>query len=813
LERGCRFNGAYRFDRQPVCIAQFTIAADAATILRMLMKFRFSALVISRVFRIMLATAIVLAIVSSLAAQNSSAPPSAAKRAITEKDLFNFVWIGDPQVSPDGSHAAFTRVVTDEKRTGYETSIWIVATSGNESPMRLTNGKHDAHPRWSPDGKRLAFVRGGEKDDSGKPRPSQIAILPLAGGEAHIITDLPKGAASPVWSPDGKRIAFSSTTTQEDIEKEQRKKKDEKANGANAKDSASAGSPAASGADSDSERESDIHIITRAVYRDTDEGYIDFKRHDHIWVIDVPTTSDEAAKPQQLTSGEYDEGNVLWANDGSRIYFLTSHVDEPYYETGSTDIYSIAASPATSAASSATTTPEKLATVPMDIFNLALSPDGRRVAFHGSVTQPVRSYSQPNLWIMDLTPNAQPRNLTASYDFDMGSAVGGDNVAPRGGGRPALCWSPDGRWIFDMVEKHGHTPLVRVDAQTGAVTEITHGDQAVLGFSITPDARTTVALVSTPVMIGDLFTVSMDESQNGAQTRITDANKTLWSQLNLTAPDEINYKSFDGLPIQGWIQKPPDFDPSKKYPMILNIHGGPHTAYGWVFDHEFQFMAAKGYVVLYINPRGSTSYGQDFGNIIQYHYPGDDYRDLMVGVDEVLKRDYVDPKKLGVTGGSGGGVLTDWTVTQTDRFAAAVSQRDISNWASWWYTADFTLFQPRWFKLPPFQDPKDYANRSAITFVEKIHTPMMFILGQADYRTPQDSGGEQLFRALKFLKRPTAMVVFPRETHELSRSGEPWHRIERLDNIVGWFDKWLMGVPHPEYEVRPETPGTKAAGR
>ena len=616
-----------------------------------------------------------------------------------------------------------------------------------------------------------------------------------------------------MWSPDGKRIAFSSTATQEDIEKEQRKKKDEKANGANAKDSASAGSPAASGADSDSERESDIHIITRAVYRDNDEGYIDFKRHDHIWVIDVPTTSDEAAKPQQLTSGEYDEGNVLWANDGSRIYFLTSHVDEPYYETGSTDIYSIAASPATSAASSATTTPEKLATVPMDIFNLALSPDGRRVAFHGSVTQPVRSYSQPNLWIMDLTPNAQPRNLTASYDFDMGSAVGGDNVAPRGGGRPALCWSPDGRWIFDMVEKHGHTPLVRVDAQTGAVTEITHGDQAVLGFSITPDARTTVALVSTPVMIGDLFTVSMDESQNGAQTRITDANKTLWSQLNLTAPDEINYKSFDGLPIQGWIQKPPDFDPSKKYPMILNIHGGPHTAYGWVFDHEFQFMAAKGYVVLYINPRGSTSYGQDFGNIIQYHYPGDDYRDLMVGVDEVLKRDYVDPKKLGVTGGSGGGVLTDWTVTQTDRFAAAVSQRDISNWASWWYTADFTLFQPRWFKLPPFQDPKDYANRSAITFVEKIHTPMMFILGQADYRTPQDSGGEQLFRALKFLKRPTAMVVFPRETHELSRSGEPWHRIERLDNIVGWFDKWLMGVPHPEYEVRPETPGTKAAGR
>jgi dipeptidyl aminopeptidase/acylaminoacyl peptidase len=769
---------------------------DAVVSLRIPMKFRSSALVI--VVTIFVLTIIVLAIVTPLAAQNSSPQATAAKRAITEKDLFSFVWIADPQVSPDGSRAVFTRVVTEEKRTGYETSIWMVATSGHETPVRLTNGKHDTHARWSQDGGRIAFVRGGEKDDSGKPRPPQIAILPLTGGEARIITDLPKGAAGPVWSPDSKRIAFSSSTTAEDIEKEQRKKNDAKASGGNVKESAAK-------PDSDGDRESDIHIITRAVYRDNEEGYLDFKRHEHIWVIDVPATSDEPAKPLQLTSGDYDEGEIVWTHNGSRIYFLTSHIDEPYYETGSTDIYSVASSPAMPGGA-----PEKLATVPMDIGDFTLSPDGRRVAFHGAITQPVRSYSQPDLWVMDLAANAQPRNLTADYDFDMGSAVFGDNAAPRGGNGATLHWSPDGRRLFDIVAKQGRTPLVRVDAQTGAVTELTHGDQAVLDFSVTPDARNAVALVSTPVMIGDLFAVSM--SENGTQTRITDANKTLWSQLNLTAPEEINYKSFDGLPIQGWIQKPPDFDPAKKYPLILDIHGGPHAAYGWVFDHEFQWMAAKGYVVLYINPRGSTSYGQDFGNVIQYHYPGDDYRDLMVGVDEILKRGYVDPKKLGVTGGSGGGVLTNWTVTQTDRFTAAVSQRDISNWASWWYTADFTLFQPKWFKAPPFQDPKDYADRSAITFVEKIHTPMMFILGQADYRTPQDSGGEQLFRALKYLKRPTAMVVFPRETHELSRSGEPWHRIERLDNIVGWFDKWLMGVPHPEYEVRPDKRGTKSAG-
>jgi dipeptidyl aminopeptidase/acylaminoacyl peptidase len=763
------------------------------------MKFRF--------FAAAIAVSIVLfATVTPLPAQNSSVRAEAAKRPISEKDLFDFVWIADPQISPDGSRAVFTRVVTDEKRTGYETSVWIVPTSRNAAPERLTNGKHDAHARWSPDGTRIAFVRGGEKDDSGKPRPPQIAILSLSGGEANVITDLPKGAAGPVWSPDGRRIAFSSSTTPEDIDKENRKKNDAKAGGANPKESTSPTSSAPK-ADSDGEHESDIHIITRAVYRDNDEGYLDFKRHDHIWVIDVPTASDEPAKPLELTSGDYDEGEIVWTADGSRIYFLTSRIDEPYYQTPSTDIYSVSSSP-----SSAGLKPEKLASIPMGIGDLTLSPDGRRIAFHGSVTEPVRSYSQPDLWVMELTPNAHPRNLTAGYDFDIGSSVFGDNQAPRGGGGTTLHWSPDGGSLFDITAKQGRTPLVRVDAQTGAVSEITRGDQAVLDFSITPDARTVVALVSTPVMIGDLFTISMNDTQNGAETRITDANKVLWSELNLTAPEEINYPSFDGLHIQGWIQKPPDFDPSKKYPLILNIHGGPHAAYGWVFDHEFQWMAAKGYVVLYINPRGSISYGQDFGNIIQYHYPGDDYRDLMAGVDEVLKRGYVDPHKLGVTGGSGGGVLTDWTVTQTDRFAAAVSQRDISNWASWWYTADFTLFQPNWFKAPPFRDPKDYADRSAITFVEKIHTPMMFILGQSDYRTPQDSGGEQLFRALKFLKRPTAMVVFPRETHELSRSGEPWHRIERLDNIVGWFDKWLMGTPHPEYDVHPETPGVKSAG-
>jgi dipeptidyl aminopeptidase/acylaminoacyl peptidase len=724
---------------------------------------------------------VIIMLVASMAAQEATQPVGSQKRSLTETDLFHFVWVANPQLSPDGARVVFTRVTVDEKRTGYETSIWISASNGKESPVRMTNGKHDAQPRWSPDSTRIIFVRGGDKDESGKPKPGQLAMLSLAGGEASTITDLPKGASNPVWSPDGKQIAFVSSSTQDDIQKAQRKK------------NAKPGDNQAEG-----EHESDVHVINRAVYRSNDEGYLDPKRHAHIWLVQVPTAADELPKPVQLTNGNFDESQLVWSHDGSRIYFLTRRIDEPYYELPSTDIYSIPAVGGNS---------EKLSTVPMSIGDLVLSPDGRQLAFHGAVAQPVRSYSQPDLWIMEVAPDAKAQNLTSAYDFDMGSSVGGDNAAPRGGRGRALYWSRDGRWLFDIVEKQGRSPIVRVDTRTGAVTEVTRGDEAVVDFSVNGDASTMVALVSSPVMIGDLFAIASD----GTETRITDFNGKLWSQLNLTPPEEVNYTSFDGKRIQAWVQKPPDFDQQKKYPLILDIHGGPHSAYGWVFDHEFQWMAAKGYVVLYVNPRGSTSYGQEFGNIIQYRYPGDDYRDLMIGVDELLKRGYVDQKKLGVTGGSGGGVLTDWTITHTDRFSAAVSQRDISNWASWWYTADFTLFQPNWFKAPPFEDPQDYNNRSAITFVKDIHTPVLFVLGESDFRTPQDSGGEQLFRALKYMKRPTAMVVFPRETHELSRSGEPWHRIERLEYILGWFDRWMMGGPHPEFDLNPTPLATTSA--
>jgi dipeptidyl aminopeptidase/acylaminoacyl peptidase len=715
-------------------------------------------------------------------------PAAAQKRNITEKDLFAFNWIGDPQVSPDGSRVAFVKVTVNDKQDGYNTSIWTVSTTNGET-HQLTSGTRDSSPRWSPDGNYLVFVRITEKD--GRPDVPQLFMLAMAGGDSFQFTSLARGAGQPQWSPDGKWIAFANSANPEDLAKQKEMQKEGLPTPAPAATNAQPASPASSPSPAkktEEKRESDVRVITRAVYRSNGAGYLDYKHPGHIWVIAAPHNADEKVWPRQLTSGKFSEDNVTWSRDSAQIYFTADRSDEPSYELPSTTIYSIPANGGE---------PAKLTTFDMEAGGFAVSPNGKQLAFVASIGQPVKSYQQSDLWVMDISPNAKPRNLTGDFDYDVGAGVGGDNTAPRGGGGNPPLWSADGRSVMEVCGKEGKANLESFDVGSGKPTDVTTGNQAVVGFRATADASRLALLISTPTRIGDLFWL---ERRGSTPKQLTHLNDELFSHLNLTEPEEIWYRSFDGKKIQAWVQKPPDFDPNKKYPLILNIHGGPHAAYGFVFDHEFQWMAAKGYVVLYPNPRGSTTYGQEFGNIIQYNYPGDDYKDLMAGVDELLKRGYIDEKKQGITGGSGGGVLTNWSIGHTTRFAAAVSQRDISDWASWWYSADFTQFQPAWFKGAPFEDP-DFKARSPITYIDKVTTPLMLILGEADWRTPTGAGGEQMFRALKYRKIPTVMVRFPNESHELSRSGQPWHRIERLQHIVGWFDKWLMGVAKPEYET------------
>ena len=551
------------------------------------------------------------------------------------------------------------------------------------------------------------------------------------------------------------------------------------------------GEQAEKGEKAGEEHESDVRVITRAVYRFNGRGYLDRDRPAHVWTVAALGEGAALPTPKQVTRGEFDEDGIAWSPDGSEIFFTSNRETEPYYLEPDSDLYAVAAGGGEV---------KRVVDIDGSIGEFAFSPDGRRIAFRGILNgRPSRSYDQPDLFVVDRAPGATPRNLTAGYDYDVGSGLTGDQRAPRGASPAVLAWTKDGRAIVTATSERGRANLLRFDAASGQPAPLTTGDHEVMSSSATPDGSRFALVISTPTSVGDLFVL---DAAGGPPRPLTHFNDGLLSELSLTAPEEITYRSFDGRTIQAWVQKPPDFDPAKKYPLILNIHGGPHAAYGYTFDHEFQWMAARGYVVLYPNPRGSSAYGQEFGNVIQYHYPGDDYKDLMAGVDELVRRGYVDPKRLGVTGGSGGGILTNWTITQTPRFAAAVAQRSIADWAGFWYTADFTLFTPRWFRGAPWEDPADFAARSPITHIAKVTTPLMLIEGEADYRTPPADGGEQMFRALKFLKKPTVMVRFPDESHELSRSGKPWHRVERLQHIVGWFDKYLQGKSVAAYEVR-----------
>ena len=696
----------------------------------------------------------------------AAAPALAQKRDITEKDLLQFVWVADPQISPDGSQVAFVRVAVDDKKDQYDTGLWVARTDGAEAPRRLTVGTRDTGPRWSPDGRWIAFVRAVEKD--GRPQPPQIHVLALDGGEARAITDMPRGAGNPQWSPDGRTIAFSSSARPDELVKDDGK-----------------------GEPKDKPRESDVRVVTSAVYRANgvaDFGYVDPDRPSHIWTVAVADTSTALATPKQITSGEFAEGNFQWTADGARLTFVSTRVKEPYYHSPDSDLYSVAA-----AGGEIT----KVASIEGTIGDYAFSADGKRLAFVGTLAgTPVRSYSESDLWVMDL-PSGAPRNLTAAYDFDVDGGIGGDQRAPRGAAPSGPVWSRDGRTIYVKVGEQGDANLKRIDAASGKVEAVTTGKHDLMAYSADAQGQKFAAVLSSQTVLGDLHVV---DAATGTTKKLSSFNDELFGQLKLSEPEEFWYTSFDGKKIQGWILKPPSFDASRKYPLILEIHGGPHSAYGNTFTHEFQWMAAKGYVVVFTNPRGSSNYGQDFGNIIQFRYPGDDYKDLMAGVDEVLKKGYVDEARMGVTGGSGGGLLTNWVVTQTNRFKAAVSQRDISDWTTFWYTSDFWLFNPTWFRKAPFEDPADFAQRSPITHVRNIQTPLMFILGDEDWRTPPSAGGEQLFRALKYLKRPTVMVRFPDENHELSRAGKPWHRVERLQHIVGYMDKYLLGKNSSTYE-------------
>ncbi|HET8623532.1 MAG TPA: S9 family peptidase [Gemmatimonadales bacterium] len=671
------------------------------------------------------------------------------RRPITERDLLRFRWVADPQIGPDGRQVAYVLVSANEKHDRYEASIWIVGTDGT-APRRLTTGPDDVAPRWSPAGDALVFLRSVNR------QPPQLWRLPLDGGEPRRLTNLAKGASAPVWSPDGKQLAFTSTSRPGDTP-------------------------------GDTAGKSDVRVITRAEFRRDAAGWDDPARAENIWVVPVPAGNDSAAAARPVTSGPYDEDDLRWAPDGSRIYFTSDRVVEPYYADPDANVYAVSVNGGAI---------DTIADINGPIANAAFAPDGRALAFTGFVNPARRqSSTQTELFVWR---DGKATSLTTDYDFDVGDVILGDQRPPRGGsGSAPLVWLADGRTVVTLTTEHGRSNLMRFDAVSGRRETLTTGNHEIAAYTATADGSRFALTQSDPTQPLELFLL---ETGSRRTTRLTGHNDSLLAELDLAEPEELWYRSFDGQRIHAWVYKPSGLGATRSAPLILNIHGGPHAAYGWSFFHEFQLMAARGYVMLAPNPRGSTSYGQEFANIIQYRFPGDDYRDLMVGVDTLVGRGWLDTTKLGVTGGSGGGILTNWTITQTNRFAAAVAQRSIADWAGFWYTADFTLFRPSWFRSTPFQNPEEFLARSPVRYAERITTPLMLIEGESDLRTPSGQGGEVMFRALKALRKPVVMVTFPGEPHGLSRMGKPSHRIERLEHILNWFDKYLLGKPIAIYD-------------
>jgi len=686
-------------------------------------------------------------------ARPGAAGTGANRRPMREDDLLSFVWVADPRISPNGRRVAFTRVHVDRDGDEYRTAIWVADTEGGGA-RPLTSGKWDSQPRWSPDGRRLAFVRKSSSEE-----PPQLHVLPMDGGEASALTTLAKGASSPSWSPDGSRLAFLSGTD-----------------------------PALDEPKKEKPKNAPARLVTKPVFRWNDQGFIDLEHLDHMWVIDA-----SGGTPRQLTRGRFADQSPGWARDGRRVLFVSDRREEPWFGVDEAGVYAVSA---TLAAPTDGGGMERLVDYPGMVMAYA-ERTGGGIATIGKVTAGrAATYDQMDVLLCE-GPGSAPRRLNGARDHAYGEAVNSDQHAPRGGGEIPFAWSADGGSVLTLASREGGGMLVRVDLASGTTNAITPRDRDLVCGTSTPDGRWWACVMGSVRTPGELVLV---DATTGAMKTLFAPNDELLSGLALGNVEELWVDAHDGRRLHGWVVTPPDFDPARAHPLVLQIHGGPHTAYGFGFFHEFQVLAGAGHVVLYTNPRGSTSYGEEFATLIQYAYPGDDFDDLMTFVDTLIARGSVDPKRLGVTGGSGGGLLTNWIITRTDRFAAAITQRCVSDWASMVWSSDFTLFTESWFKRQPHIDPHEYIARSPVYAADRIHTPLMVIHSEEDWRTPIGQG-EAMFRALKVQRKPVVMVRFPGENHELSRSGAPSRRVQNQQHIRRWFGHWLMGEPAPEYEV------------
>jgi dipeptidyl aminopeptidase/acylaminoacyl peptidase len=668
---------------------------------------------------------LLVALIATAAGAQQQAPK--ARSAFTARDLFDLEWAGDPAISPDGRQVVFARARYDIMKDGRRSALWIANADGSGVRPLLATDRQASSPLWSPDGSRILFA----STIGGHPA---LVVRSMQSGRETILTRRADTWGGVSWSPDGKSIAFTMFVPVEQKEPVELVPP----RGANW------GPP--------------LRYIERLHYRTDGQGY---RRPGYTHIFLLPLGG---GTPRQVTDGPFDDDAPVWAPDGQSLVFSANHSADADDDPFESEIYEV------DIASGAVT---QLTHRNGPDNSPAVSPDGKLIAYSGFDDRG-QGYETTHLYVMN-RDGSQPRRLAPTLDRDLNGGV----------------WSTDGTGLYVQYDDQGDTKLAFLplagdvrnlaDHLGGLSIDRPYGSAQ---FVVSRDGRFAFTLAG-PDHPADLAT-----GKAGTPiVRVTNLNADIRATRKLATVEEIWFtSSFDQRRIQGWITKPADFDPRRKYPLVLDIHGGPFENYGARFSAVNQLYAADGFVVLYANPRGSTSYGGEFANLIHQDYPGHDYDDLMSGVDAVIARGYVSPDSLFVTGGSGGAILTTWIVGHTKRFRAAVAAKPMVNWVSSVLTSDDGLVFARYmFGTMPWEDPDSYRAHSPLAYVGNVATPTMLITGEEDVRTPS-SEAEQFYTALKLRRIPTAMLRIPDASHSVEAKGS--NLLAQFVYTIGWFDKY-----------------------
>lgn len=672
---------------------------------------------------------------------------NAGRRRFAVEDMLRWKVAGAPDLSPDGSWVVCPLTVADETTNGYETQLWLVAASSTAgattppAPRRLTTARsRDAGPRWSPDGSRIAFVsdRGGTK---------QIWVIPVDGGEARPLTSGSLSPADLAWSPDSKWVAFVGKPEPADP-------------------------PSGTG-----RREpSDVRVISRLHYKQDGEGFWDGRWRQ----VFIAPASGGAVR--QVTQGDYDHLTPAWSPDGVFLaYTGNASPDADLVEAA--DVWIV---PATDG----TAVPRRLTRTVGPAESPAWSPDGTQVAYIGHDNE-FGGATLPQIWVVP-AGGGEPTCVTRGYEGSIGRHMSGDVRSLPGSG--GLTWAPDGTRLYFLTTERGTGQVASVAVPDGTIRLETRGDHDLVGCALDRTARRAACVECDPLTPGEIAVAELGPGGPATFRRLSAWNTPLVETLDLVRPERFEYKTPSGDVVDGWVMKPAHAGTGRRLPAVLEIHGGPHSAYGHTFSNQFQLLCAAGYGVVFTNPRGSHGYGQKFLAATHHDWGGGDYQDLMGALDRALAiHEWIDPERLGVAGGSYGGYMTNWIVGHTPRFRAAVTLRSTCNRYNHWGTGDIAYQGARWeWPGAPWESPDFYLARSPITYVRHIKTPLLILHGENDLRCSIEQA-EQLFVALKRQGTPVLFVRFPGESHGMSSAGQPRHRLEEMRHLLGWLTVHLDG--------------------